>query len=559
MKKTNIFTVLVLFCSLFGFLSCTKHYADGDGGIKPSDDPVFIYDKEIIAGGPFFLSVSEVIENPIVRFDGTQMSLSVDESASQNGKSNIYISVPEDYRGDYSFTLTGRRGNSAADTTFNLGTVTVFEMVASENLRAGRPHFADLDDAVLLVEAFDSQKGREESFGMKLTKGTGLDSLKCTDGGHEELPTATLRAFKTISAYYSFAWLHYATRIDTIYSRSDGFVARQQLVKDAYPVLVRSSDGFLIPLNESAGNIFGEDEHAVQFRCESENTFFFMPSKESPDGVAGVPIYRFDIDRALLDNSSTEGLNEDGYLELARLGVKVTKVFDGSTTVAVADKYSPIRWCVSGNNVLLNENEILVDGVVRQIERVAGQSDSFIGTPAIVVAPDGDFMAIINTSSGLYVHRLVKNGETWSWQIDSPELDLGGHWNITEAFVEGDATLVGNGRYYKWNTLGELVSSDFYYFNELYFPCDNYYPHNEHYVYSTRYDDVLQRAKPESLGVRESIYFSVGGKIVDFSVMNDVVVVSVEGNRFCIVENGEQGDIFGSDKYEITEYTARIK
>ena len=344
-----------------------------------------------------------------------------------------------------------------------------------------------------------------------------------------------------------------------IYSRSDGFVARQQLVKDAYPVLVRSSDGFLIPLNESAGDIFGEDEHAVQFRCESENTFFFMPPKESPDGVAGVPIYRFDIDRALLDNSSTEGLNEDGYLELARLGVKVTKVFDGSTTVAVADKYSPIRWCVSGNNVLLNENEILVDGVVRQIERVAGQSDSFIGTPAIVVAPDGDFMAIINTASGLYVHRLVKNGETWSWQIDSPELDLGGHWNITEAFVEGDATLVGNGRYYKWNSLGELVSSDFYYFNELYFPCDNYYPHNEHYVYSTRYDDVLQRAKPESLGVRESIYFSVGGKIVDFSVMNDVVVVSVEGNRFCIVENGEQGDIVGSDKYEITEYTARIK
>lgn len=91
MKKTNIFTVLVLFCSLFGFLSCTKHYADGDGGIKPSDDPVFIYDKEIIAGEPFFLSVSEVIENPIVRFDGAQMSLSVDESASQNGKSNIYI------------------------------------------------------------------------------------------------------------------------------------------------------------------------------------------------------------------------------------------------------------------------------------------------------------------------------------------------------------------------------------------------------------------------------------------------------------------------------------
>lgn len=545
-----------LLCLPLLMFSC-DFFSDGeddDDGltIDPPEAFSFVYDPQAIAGDTLVLTSYTRLSNPKVFLNDMPMEITVEDrltdgvtgdgNLSASGSESAYyikVYLPESLRGEYKLHVDATRADypQMGELSLLVGSVEVYTLQADDigEVYLGRPAWVDLSDAVALVEKAEAMSEMEVLSGMKYTTRYTLDSLVCFDAAQQPLPKATLYAFHKISGSYVFAALSYVAYIDTVFSFVDDYVAFRQPVEVTYPVVVALDNGFILSLEDAAQEYPSAfyNLHGVQFRCESDDEFYFMPEYEWISSISNAPIYRMRVDRDLLSMISLP-MDAEEYDWQSRRIVEMEQVYDGSAGAANTLSFS---WQVYDGKIVLNESSLVDGEAVCTIQPNSGTpSSGFAGSPSVFITPQGSLCTLRRTSKGYYqTEQLGSSSGSYRWYTHYQYFDFEPGSYIVVTRTADNVYISTSGRYYSWTPEGSVESTDCQAYDERFIVAKNYYPYADYYLYSTT-DEGLFRARLDARDERSLVLPASEGEVSQVEMSGERALVTMSDEALFYVD-----------------------
>ena len=519
----------------------------------------FFFEEKILSGKILEIQVNQKLTEPQVFLNGDAVNVEIEDNTLSDNDTSISdtnekrgyflkIKIPESYKGEYHIRVSAGIADypDSQRKDFDAGKVKIYRMEESKDFEVGRPAYASVEDAILLIE---TARGEDHSNlngypGYKITEKNTVEKIECLDYKRETLSDAEIYGFKTISDKYCFSYMTYVSNVDTIYQDYTDFVAIQQPVEVTYPVIIRSADGLLIPLQsyyENENPVFSDQIYEAQFRCYEENTFYFMPDREYSSGFSNKPIYKIEIDVSQIPTDGYVFKEEDEYLSL-RSGVEITEVYDGSCSVFNGESR---HWVVDADgSILLNESQMVINHRIMNISP-SNYSGSLIGTPSVFRTPNGSILAMRGTSNGPQTEYI---SPSLKWNVHYQYFELGLSPFTVVTLSNGKLYFTGTNRYYVLEKNNDIDSGKdyspsidkFHYYNNL-------YPYQEHYIYAFKAGD-LYRIKLSNPSEQELIYSGLQESDISyFGVLKDRVVIVDIHMKVVIITDGKAECVDASD------------
>lgn len=493
---------------------------DDDDGliIDPSMDFSFVYDLQAIAGDTLTLTTYTRLVDPKIYLDDMLMNdvTVVDRLPAGNGDGNVPVDSPsgayyikvklsDSLKGQYELRIEASRADApdAGELNLLLGYVGIYEMQADDlgEFHMGQPAWVDLSDAQALIEMVEPHPEMEIRSGAKFTAHGTLDTLMCFDAQQQRLPKARLYAFHKISARYIYATLSYVLQVDTIYSEMNDYIAYREPLEVTRQVIVLPENGLVLSLEDAAGAYPSAfyNMYRVQFRCESDDEFYFMPEYEESPSITDEAIYRMRVDTNMISTISLPMETEE-YAFLSSRIVEVEQVYEGGVGAANTASFS---WLVYDGKIVLNESTLIDGEAVCTIQPNSGTpSSGFAGMPSVFITSQGSLCALRRTTRGYYqTEQLGSSNGSYRWYTHHQYFDFEPGSYIVVTRTADKLYISASGRYYSWGADGRVESTDCQAYDESFVVAKNYYPYADSYLYSiateglfrTRLDDRSER------------------------------------------------------------------
>ncbi len=561
MKSITYYLSLIFLVTLT--LSCDELFdkeSDTTEDFNP-EELKFFFQEKILAGKTLEIQTTMKLLNPQVFLNGEPIDFEIEDNLSNNDgmgsvttpneKYGYYlkINIPESYKGGYNISVSAGIADyiESSQETFEVGEVYIYQMADSKDFKIGRPAYAAIDDAILLVETTREDNGfNMNSFpGYKITSDR-AEKIKCLDYKREELSDVDIYGFKTISDKYCFSYTTYIAKVDTVYPDYNDFTAIQELTEITYPVIIRIADGLMIPLPsyyDNENSVFSNQMNEAQFRCYEDNVFYFMPAPENTfETINNKPIYKIEINANFFPENGHTFNEESEYLYLEN-EVDIKQVYDGSYTTFIGEQ---CHWEVDASErILINDSKMVVNNQVLDISP-SNYSGFFTGNPAIFRSPSGTILALKGTSNGPQT-EYVSSTLPLKWNVHFQYFRLGSYTLTAVTLSENKMYLIGTDRYYVFDKNNDIDSGQdfspsvdrFYHYNSL-------YPHQEHYLYTFK-SDALYRIKLSDPSVQEMIYEGLQESDVSyFGVLKDRVVIVDRDMNVIIITDGNVATVDAS-------------
>lgn len=493
---------------------------DDDDGliIDPPLDFSFVYDLQAIAGDTLTLTTYTRLVDPKIYLDDMLMNdvTVVDRLPAGNGDGNVSIDSPSEayyikvklsdsLKGQYELRIEASRADApdAGDLNLLLGYVGIYEMQADDlgEFHMGQPAWVDLSDAQALIEMVEPHPEMKIRSGAKFTAHGTLDTLMCFDAQQQRLPKARLYAFHKISARYIYATLSYVLQVDTIYSEMDNYIAYREPLEVTRQVIVLPENGLILSLEKAAEAYPSAfyNMYRVQFRCESDDEFYFMPEYEESPSITDEAIYRMRVDTNMISTISLP-MEAEEYAFLSSRIVEVEQVYEGGVGAANTASFS---WLVYDGKIVLNESTLIDGEAVCTIQPNSGTpSSGFAGMPSVFITSQGSLCALRRTTKGYYqTEQLGSSNGSYRWYTHHQYFDFEPGSYIVVTRTADKLYISASGRYYSWGADGRVESTDCQAYDESFVVAKNYYPYADSYLYSmateglfrTRLDDRSER------------------------------------------------------------------
>ncbi len=493
---------------------------DDDDGliIDPPLDFSFVYDLQAIAGDTLTLTTYTRLVDPKIYLDDMLMNdvTVVDRLPAGNGDGNVSVDSPggayyikvklsDSLKGQYELRIEASRADApdAGDLNLLLGYVGIYEMQADDlgEFHMGQPAWVDLSDAQALIEMVEPHPEMKIRSGAKFTAHGTLDTLMCFDAQQQRLPKARLYAFHKISARYIYATLSYVLQVDTIYSEMDNYIAYREPLEVTRQVIVLPENGLILSLEKAAEAYPSAfyNMYRVQFRCESDDEFYFMPEYEESPSITDEAIYRMRVDTNMISTISLP-MEAEEYAFLSSRIVEVEQVYEGGVGAANTASFS---WLVYDGKIVLNESTLIDGEAVCTIQPNSGTpSSGFAGMPSVFITSQGSLCALRRTTKGYYqTEQLGSSNGSYRWYTHHQYFDFEPGSYIVVTRTADKLYISASGRYYSWGADGRVESTDCQAYDESFVVAKNYYPYADSYLYSmateglfrTRLDDRSER------------------------------------------------------------------
>lgn len=493
---------------------------DDDDGliIDPPLDFSFVYDLQAIAGDTLTLTTYTRLVDPKIYLDDMLMNdvTVVDRLPAGNGDGNVSVDSPggayyikvklsDSLKGQYELRIEASRADApdAGDLNLLLGYVGIYEMQADDlgEFHMGQPAWVDLSDAQALIEMVEPHPEMKIRSGAKFTAHGTLDTLMCFDAQQQRLPKARLYAFHKISARYIYATLSYVLQVDTIYSEMDNYIAYREPLEVTRQVIVLPENGLILSLEKAAEAYPSAfyNMYRVQFRCESDDEFYFMPEYEESPSITDEAIYRMRVDTNMISTISLP-MEAEEYAFLSSRIVEVEQVYEGGVGAANTASFS---WLVYDGKIVLNESTLIDGEAVCTIQPNSGTpSSGFAGMPSVFITSQGSLCALRRTTKGYYQpEQLGSSNGSYRWYTHHQYFDFEPGSYIVVTRTADKLYISASGRYYSWGADGRVESTDCQAYDESFVVAKNYYPYADSYLYSmateglfrTRLDDRSER------------------------------------------------------------------
>lgn len=493
---------------------------DDDDGliIDPPLDFSFVYDLQAIAGDTLTLTTYTRLVDPKIYLDDMLMNdvTVVDRLPAGNGDGNVSVDSPggayyikvklsDSLKGQYELRIEASRADApdAGELNLLLGYVGIYEMQADDlgEFHMGQPAWVDLSDAQALIEMVEPHPEMKIRSGAKFTAHGTLDTLMCFDAQQQRLPKARLYAFHKISARYIYATLSYVLQVDTIYSEMDNYIAYREPLEVTRQVIVLPENGLILSLEKAAEAYPSAfyNMYRVQFRCESDDEFYFMPEYEESPSITDEAIYRMRVDTNMISTISLP-MEAEEYAFLSSRIVEVEQVYEGGVGAANTASFS---WLVYDGKIVLNESTLIDGEAVCTIQPNSGTpSSGFAGMPSVFITSQGSLCALRRTTKGYYqTEQLGSSNGSYRWYTHHQYFDFEPGSYIVVTRTADKLYISASGRYYSWGADGRVESTDCQAYDESFVVAKNYYPYADSYLYSmateglfrTRLDDRSER------------------------------------------------------------------
>lgn len=493
---------------------------DDDDGliIDPPLDFSFVYDLQAIAGDTLTLTTYTRLVDPKIYLDDMLMNdvTVVDRLPAGNGDGNVSVDSPggayyikvklsDSLKGQYELRIEASRADAPDTGELNLllGYVGIYEMQADDlgEFHMGQPAWVDLSDAQALIEMVEPHPEMKIRSGAKFTAHGTLDTLMCFDAQQQRLPKARLYAFHKISARYIYATLSYVLQVDTIYSEMDNYIAYREPLEVTRQVIVLPENGLILSLEKAAEAYPSAfyNMYRVQFRCESDDEFYFMPEYEESPSITDEAIYRMRVDTNMISTISLP-MEAEEYAFLSSRIVEVEQVYEGGVGAANTASFS---WLVYDGKIVLNESTLIDGEAVCTIQPNSGTpSSGFAGMPSVFITSQGSLCALRRTTKGYYqTEQLGSSNGSYRWYTHHQYFDFEPGSYIVVTRTADKLYISASGRYYSWGADGRVESTDCQAYDESFVVAKNYYPYADSYLYSmateglfrTRLDDRSER------------------------------------------------------------------
>lgn len=523
---------------------------DDDDGliIDPPLDFSFVYDLQAIAGDTLTLTTYTRLVDPKIYLDDMLMNdvTVVDRLPAGNGDGNVPVDSPsgayyikvklsDSLKGQYELRIEASRADApdAGELNLLLGYVGIYEMQADDlgEFHMGQPAWVDLSDAQALIEMVEPHPEKKIRSGAKFTAHGTLDTLMCFDAQRQRLPKARLYAFHKISARYVYATLTYVSNVDTIYSEMNDYIAYREPSEVTRPVILLPENGLVLSLEDAAGAYPSAfyNMYRVQFRCESDDEFYFMPEYEWSPSVTDAPIYRLRVDRDLLSMISLPMEAEEFDWQSRRV-VEVEQVYDGGVGAANTASFS---WQVYDGKIVLNESTLLDGEAVCTIQPNSGTpSSGFAGTPSVFVSPQGALCTLRRTSKGYYqTEKLGSSSGSYRWYTHHQYFDFEPGSFIVVTRTTDNVYISASNRYYSWTADGNVVSTDCQAYDESFIVAKNYYPYADSYLYSTATEGLF-RTRLDDRSERSLVLPASEGEIARVEMSGERALIITRDGAF---------------------------
>lgn len=493
---------------------------DDDDGltVDPSLELSFVYDLQAIAGDTLTLTTYTRLVDPKIYLDDMLMNdvTVVDRLPAGNGDGNVSVDSPsgayyikvklsDSLKGQYELRIEASRADApdAGELNLLLGFVGIYEMQADDlgEFHMGQPAWVDLSDAQALIEMVEPHPEMEIRSGAKFTAHGTLDTLMCFDAQQQRLPKARLYAFHKISARYIYATLSYVLQVDTIYSEMNDYIAYREPLEVTRQVIVLPENGLILSLEKAAEAYPSAfyNMYRVQFRCESDDEFYFMPEYEESPSITDEAIYRMRVDTNMISTISLP-MEAEEYAFLSSRIVEVEQVYEGGVGAANTASFS---WLVYDGKIVLNESTLIDGEAVCTIQPNSGTpSSGFAGMPSVFITSQGSLCALRRTTKGYYqTEQLGSSNGSYRWYTHHQYFDFEPGSYIVVTRTADKLYISASGRYYSWGADGRVESTDCQAYDEGFVVAKNYYPYADSYLYSiateglfrTRLDDRSER------------------------------------------------------------------
>lgn len=493
---------------------------DDDDGliIDPSLELSFVYDLQAIAGDTLTLTTYTRLVDPKIYLDDMLMNdvTVVDRLPAGNGDGNVSVDSPsgayyikvklsDSLKGQYELRIEASRADApdAGELNLLLGFVGIYEMQSDDlgEFHMGQPAWVDLSDAQALIEMVEPHPEMEIRSGAKFTAHGTLDTLMCFDAQQQRLPKARLYAFHKISARYIYATLSYVLQVDTIYSEMNDYIAYREPLEVTRQVIVLPENGLILSLEKAAEAYPSAfyNMYRVQFRCESDDEFYFMPEYEESPSITDEAIYRMRVDTNMISTISLP-MEAEEYAFLSSRIVEVEQVYEGGVGAANTASFS---WLVYDGKIVLNESTLIDGEAVCTIQPNSGTpSSGFAGMPSVFITSQGSLCALRRTTKGYYqTEQLGSSNGSYRWYTHHQYFDFEPGSYIVVTRTADKLYISASGRYYSWGADGRVESTDCQAYDEGFVVAKNYYPYADSYLYSiateglfrTRLDDRSER------------------------------------------------------------------
>lgn len=493
---------------------------DDDDGliIDPPLELSFVYDLQAIAGDTLTLTTYTRLVDPKIYLDDMLMNdvTVVDRLPAGNGDGNVSVDSPsgayyikvklsDSLKGQYELRIEASRADApdAGELNLLLGFVGIYEMQSDDlgEFHMGQPAWVDLSDAQALIEMVEPHPEMEIRSGAKYTAHGTLDTLMCFDAQQQRLPKARLYAFHKISARYIYATLSYVLQVDTIYSEMNDYIAYREPLEVTRQVIVLPENGLILSLEKAAEAYPSAfyNMYRVQFRCESDDEFYFMPEYEESPSITDEAIYRMRVDTNMISTISLP-MEAEEYAFLSSRIVEVEQVYEGGVGAANTASFS---WLVYDGKIVLNESTLIDGEAVCTIQPNSGTpSSGFAGMPSVFITSQGSLCALRRTTKGYYqTEQLGSSNGSYRWYTHHQYFDFEPGSYIVVTRTADKLYISASGRYYSWGADGRVESTDCQAYDEGFVVAKNYYPYADSYLYSiateglfrTRLDDRSER------------------------------------------------------------------
>ena len=493
---------------------------DDDDGltVDPPLELSFVYDFQAIAGDTLTLTTYTRLVDPKIYLDDMLMNdvTVVDRLPAGNGDGNVSVDSPtgayyikvklsDSLKGQYELRIEASRADApdAGELNLLIGFVGIYEMQADDlgEFHMGQPAWVDLSDAQALIEMVEPHPEMEIRSGAKFTAHGTLDTLMCFDAQQQRLPKARLYAFHKISARYIYATLSYVLQVDTIYSEMNDYIAYREPLEVTRQVIVLPENGLILSLEKAAEAYPSAfyNMYRVQFRCESDDEFYFMPEYEESPSITDEAIYRMRVDTNMISTISLP-MEAEEYAFLSSRIVEVEQVYEGGVGAANTASFS---WLVYNGKIVLNESTLIDGEAVCTIQPNSGTpSSGFAGMPSVFITSQGSLCALRRTTKGYYqTEQLGSSNGSYRWYTHHQYFDFEPGSYIVVTRTADKLYISASGRYYSWGADGRVESTDCQAYDEGFVVAKNYYPYADSYLYSiateglfrTRLDDRSER------------------------------------------------------------------
>lgn len=523
---------------------------DDDDGliIDPPLDFSFVYDLQAISGDTLTLTTYTRLVDPKIYLDDMLMNdvTVVDRLPAGNGDGNVSVDSPsgayyikvklsDSLKGQYELRIEASRADApdAGELNLLLGYVGIYEMQADDlgEFHMGQPAWVDLSDAQALIEMVEPHPEMEIRSGAKFTAHGTLDTLMCFDAQQQRLPKARLYAFHKISARYVYATLTYVSNVDTIYSEMNDYIAYRELSEVTRPVIVLPENGLILSLEKAAEAYPSAfyNMYRVQFRCESDDEFYFMPEYEESPSITDEAIYRMRVDTNMISTISLPMETEE-YAFLSSRIVEMEQVYDGGVGAANTASFS---WLVYNGKIVLNESTLIDGEAVCTIQPNSGTpSSGFAGMPSVFITSQGSLCALRRTTKGYYqTEQLGSSNGSYRWYTHHQYFDFEPGSYIVVTRTADKLYISASGRYYSWGADGRVESADCQAYDESFIVAKNYYPYADSYLYSTATEGLF-RTRLDDRSERSLVLPASEGEIARVEMSGERALITTRDGAF---------------------------